>query len=113
MFAENGFAADHARRISCAREVENLSGRTFRIARNARRARFEDAEIAHATLGRVAADQHDAGAALDALAREKSGDARRKLAQIGVRVLLLSPVALDAHCDSGRVTLRCRLKQLE
>src|ERR1044071_2139638 len=110
MLVENRFAADHARRISGAREVQDLSRRTFRIAGNARCARFEHTEITHAPLRRVAADQHDTVAMLDALGCEKSGNTRRKLAQVRIRVLFLAPIALDAHRDSGRMTLRCSLK---
>src|SRR6185369_14591344 len=107
MLVENRFAADHARCIPCAREVEDLSRRTFRITRDACRAGFEHTEITHAPLRRVAAYQHDAVAVLDSLAREKSRHARRQLAQIRIRVLFLTPIALDAHRDPRRMTLGC------
>ncbi len=87
--------------------------RTFRIARDAGRAGLQHAEIGHAPLGRVVADQHDAIAVLDALAREEAGNARGEFTQIGIGVLFLAPIALDAHRDARCMALGRSLKQLE
>src|SRR5689334_17265477 len=70
---ENFLAGDDAGGVSGAREVENLARRTFGIAGNAGRAGFQDAEVRHAPLGRVRADEHHAIALFDSLACEKSG----------------------------------------
>ena len=91
MIVDDRLACDDSGGIAGAREVENLGSGTFGIARDARRAGLQHAEIRHAPLGRVAADQHHAIALLDALAGEESGDARGQLAQIGVGVLFLAP----------------------
>src|ERR1044072_2476474 len=98
MLVENPVAANHAGGVPCAREVEYLCRRAFRITWDTSRACLKHAEITHAPLGCIAADQHDAVAVLDALASEKSGHACRKFAQVRIHVLFFAPVALDAHC---------------
>src|ERR1043165_7093277 len=74
---EDFLARDDAGGVSGAREVENLARRTFWIARDARRAGLQDAEVSPAPLGRVRTHEHHAIALLDSLACKKAGHARR------------------------------------
>src|ERR1051325_3878118 len=113
MLVEDGFATNHSRGVAGASEIENLVRGTFGIAGNTGGAGLQHAEITHAPLRRVTTDQHDAIALLDAFAGEKSRSARRELTQISVGVLLLAAIALDAHGNSGRVTLGRRFEELD
>ncbi len=113
MLFENSLAANHPRCISGACKVKNLVTRTLRIARNTSRTGLQHAEITHAPLGRITADEHHAITRLDAFAGKKSSRARRQFTQVSIRVLLLTPVAFDPHRDSRLVTLGRRLKELE
>src|SRR6185369_758102 len=106
MLVQYGLTTDNTRSISGAREIEYLGSRAFWIARNASSAGFQHTEVTHAPLRRVAAHQHHAIARLDTFARQKACHTRRQLANVGVRVLLLAAVALDAHRHSRRMSLR-------
>src|SRR6185436_8867306 len=113
MIVEHGFTTDDSRSITGSCEVENLRRRAFGIAWNTSGARFQHAEVSHTPFGFVATHEHHAVALLDSLARKETGDACCELAQIGVRVLLLAPVALDTHGNTCCVALGRSLEQLE
>src|SRR6185369_13648034 len=105
MLFEHSFTTDHSRCISGACKVENFVSRALWIARDTSRAGLQHAEITHAPLGCVAADEHHAIARLDALAGEKSSRARCQFTQVGIRVLLVATIAFDAHRHSCLMTL--------
>ena len=108
------FVADHnARCFTGARKVHQLFGGTFRIDRDARRACLEYAEISHAPLGRVVAEEHHAIAVLDCMAGKESRGPGRQLAQIRIGVLFFMAVAFDPHRHARLVSLGGGFKHLQ
>src|SRR5215212_958486 len=113
MVVDDGLAANDPCSISCASKVENLVRGTFGIAGNASGAGFQHAEISHTPFRRVAADEQYAVTRFNALAGEKAGYSRGQFAKVGVSVLLLASIALDAHRHPGCVALGRSFEELE
>ena len=59
------------------------------------------------------ANQHHAVAGPDTFASQKTGGASGELAQVRISVLLISPIALDAHGYPGCVAFCRSFKKLE
>ena len=98
-------AQNQRRRVAGAGKGNQVVDGAFRIDGYASGARFEDAKVSHAPLRRILADQHHAITGFDTLAGKKSGRPQRQLAHVGIGVLLLAAVTLDAHSDAGGMTL--------
>src|SRR6185369_9390570 len=100
-------ADDNSGSFTRSSEVYDFINRTLRIDRNTTRAGLEYAKISHAPFRRVVTNKHHAIASLDTLAGKKTGRARRQFTHVGIRVLLVPPIAFNSHGDTRSMAF-CR-----
>src|SRR4051812_47758913 len=78
-----------------------LVRRACRVDGYRRRTRFENAKVGHTPLGHVMRTQYDTAVRAYAIRRKEPGGSQRQLVYVLIGVLLLSPVSLYTHRNSG------------
>src|SRR5215475_13201116 len=98
--------------IAGSSKVDDFFGRTFRINRNTAGAGLQNAKVSHAPLRSIVAKEHYSIARLNSFINQESGSTSRELTQIGIGVLFLASIPLDAHCHASRMSFGRSFEEL-